>query len=271
MQHDADAPARSADYVDLLRADDGNVTEPHRAGRRGRVDGGDVSRRGERDADDVVVIHVVALEQLLQHLDDALGDVLRLVAVDGCRGAQGSHCCRHPHKVVASIDAARSSARTSSVSSDRHCPGASCLSAIGPILVRTSLITGWPTASSMRRTWRLRPSWIVMRTTFGSTSVAFAGAVIPSSSSTPSRSLRSDPRDGRPSTSATYSLATPKLGCVSRCVRSPSLVRRRSPSVFWSSRPTGKTRGSDGTSSVTVRRPCGSPDDVTTPQGLFSR
>ena len=33
--------------------------------------------------------------------------------------------------------------------------------------VRTSRVTGWPTASHIRRTWRLRPSWIVMRSTPG--------------------------------------------------------------------------------------------------------
>src|SRR5262245_59744095 len=167
MQHDADASTRSANYVDLLRPDEGNVAQPHRARRRRRVHRVDVAGCREQDADDVVVIDVVALEQLLQHGDHALGDVLWLVAVDCGRGAQGTHCCRHSHKVLASLDAARSSARISSVSSDRQSPGASRLSAIGPIFVRTSLITGWPMASNMRRTWRLRPSWIVMRTTFG--------------------------------------------------------------------------------------------------------
>ena len=39
-------------------------------------------------------------------------------------------------------------------------PGASRASLIGPMRVRTSRRTGWPTASHMRRTWRLRPSWI---------------------------------------------------------------------------------------------------------------
>ena len=33
--------------------------------------------------------------------------------------------------------------------------------------VRTSRVTGWPTASHIRRTWRLRPSWIVIRSTPG--------------------------------------------------------------------------------------------------------
>ena len=44
--------------------------------------------------------------------------------------------------------------------SARHDPGARRRSAIGPTRVRTSRRTGWPTASHMRRTCRLRPSWI---------------------------------------------------------------------------------------------------------------
>ena len=32
---------------------------------------------------------------------------------------------------------------------------------------RTSRRTGWPTAAHIRRTWRLRPSWIVIRSTPG--------------------------------------------------------------------------------------------------------
>ena len=66
-------------------------------------------------------------------------------------------------------------------------------------------------------------------------------------------------------------VSTPNDGWVSRWVRSPSLVRSSSPSVSWSSRPTGNTRGSAGTSSTTVGRPCGSSAVVTTPAGLLSR
>ncbi len=39
------------------------------------------------------------------------------------------------------------------------------------------------------------------------------------------------PASGTPSTSARYSFSTPWLGCVSSCVRSPSLVSRSRPSV----------------------------------------
>ena len=98
-----------------------------------------------------------------------------------------------------------------------------------------------------------------------------AGAVGPSSSSTPSRSRRSAPRPGVPLTWAMYSFSTPKLGCVSRWVSVPSLVNSRSPSVSMSKRPTECTRGSLGTSSTTVGRPWVSSAVVTTPAGLFSR
>ena len=49
----------------------------------------------------------------------------------------------------------------------------------GPMRTRTSRSTGCPTASSIRRTWRLRPSWMVMRTRPGSGWLAWAGAVRP--------------------------------------------------------------------------------------------
>ena len=71
-------------------------------------------------------------------------------------------------------------------------------------------------------------------------------------------------------TSATYSFSTPKLGCVMRWVMRPSLVSNSSPSVSASSRPTGKTRGSGGTSPTTTGRPCVSLADDRTPMGLCS-
>ena len=79
-----------------------------------------------------------------------------------------------------------------------------------------------------------------------------AGAVRPSSSSTPCRNWRRPPASGSPSTSATYSLSTPWDGWASSWARAPSLVRISNPSVAWSRRPTGKTRGSAGTRSSTV-------------------
>ena len=136
--------------------------------------------------------------------------------------------------------------------------------------VRTSRRTGWPTASHIRRTWRFLPSWITRRRTPGESTPTSAGAVRPSSSSTPWRSRRSAPGAGvPPSTSATYSLSTPCEGWESSCASAPSLVRISRPSVSWSRRPTGNTRGSAGTSSITVGRPWGSAAVVMTPTGLF--
>ena len=110
-------------------------------------------------------------------------------------------------------------------------------------------------ASHIRRTWRLRPSWIVMRSTPGSGWETFAGAVRPSSSCTPSRSARIRPGVTGPddvSTVARYSLSTPWLGWATRLASSPSLVSSNNPSVSASSRPTGNTRGLAGTRSITV-------------------
>ena len=58
---------------------------------------------------------------------------------------------------------------------------------------------------------------------------------------------------------------------MSRWVRSPSLVSSNRPSVSWSRRPTGNTRGSAGTRSTTVGRPWGSSAVVITPVGLLQQ
>ena len=80
----------------------------------------------------------------------------------------------------------------------------------------------------------------------------------------PGRGRRPPPRPGTPSRPRT-------TGWVRRWARSPSLVRTSRPSLSASSRPTGNTRGSSGTSSTTVGRPWGSSAVVTTPTGLLSR
>ena len=195
---------------------------------------------------------------------------------EACHGADATgRPPRRPDGFRAAAQApsatARSSARNSSVSRCRQVPGRIERSARGPIRVRTSRMTGCPTASHMRRTWRLRPSWMTRRRTFGSTGVTRAGAVTPSSSSTPSRNCRRTDRVGDPSTCTTYSFSTPYEGWVMRLAISPSLVKSRSPSVSRSRRPTGKTRGSSGTRPTTTGRPWGSSAVVTTPTGLLSR
>ncbi len=63
--------------------------------------------------------------------------------------------------------------------------------ASGPNATRSRRLTGCPTASHIRLTWRLRPSWIVISSVSAEIRRTRAGAVRPSSSSTPSRSARS--------------------------------------------------------------------------------
>src|SRR4051812_23731880 len=112
---------------------------------------------------------------------------------------------------------------------------------------------------------------MVSVSTLGGVSATLAGAVMPSSRAMPSRSRRTEAGVGAPVTSATYSFSMPYDGCVIRCVRSPSFVSSRRPSVSASRRPMGKTRGSAGTRSITVCFACGSDTVVTTPCGLLSR
>ena len=72
----------------------------------------------------------------------------------------------------------------------------------------------------------------------GPSTPTLAGAVMPSSSSTPWRRARSAPGAGvPPSTSATYSFSTPCDGWVRSWASAPSLVRISRPSVWRSRRP----------------------------------
>ena len=165
--------------------------------------------------------------------------------------AGGGRDAHRPRRRSAGVarPAAPARARTSGGVNTRQCPGASPVSRSGPIRVRTRRRAGWPMASHIRRTCRFLPSWMTSRRTPGASTPTTAGAVRPSSSSTPCRSARRAPAAGVPPwTSATYSFSTPWDGWVRSCVSDPSLVRIRSPSVSRSSRPTGKTRGSGGTS-----------------------
>ena len=88
--------------------------------------------------------------------------------------------------------AARLRASTSAPLRRRWAPGASAPSVSGPKATRSSERTGWPTASHIRLTCRFRPSWMVSSRTSRSrpSRRTRAGAVRPSSSSTPLRSAR---------------------------------------------------------------------------------
>ncbi len=139
-------------------------------------------------------------------------------------------------------------------SSARHVPGFRCGSEMGPIRVRTRRRTGWPTASHMRRIWRLRPSWMTMRMTPGRPLPPWPEPSSRRRGRPPGAGAAGRPAEGTPSTSTRYSFSTPKEGWVRRWASSPSLVRTSSPSLSASSLPTGNTRGSSGTSSSTVGR-----------------
>src|SRR5256885_7889610 len=169
-------------------------------------------------------------------------------------------------------------AATSASRSTRQFPSLRRPRRSGPKAVRFSACTRCPTASSMRRTWRWRPSRLTTRSSAagpGSTRITStsAGAVTPSSSSTPERSRARSLRLGVPPTIATYSLSTLYRGCVRRYASSPSSVISNSPVESTSRRPTGKTRWPDAPSPSTSRtlvRPASSFAVVMTPTGLLS-
>ena len=101
------------------------------------------------------------------------------------------------------------SCSTSAGVSSRHSPGSSPSTPSPAYRVRRSQTTGCPTASSIRFTWCLRPSCRTSSTRERWSRRTRAGAVRPSSSSTPSASCSSASSDGSPSTSASYTFSTP--------------------------------------------------------------
>jgi hypothetical protein len=109
----------------------------------------------------------------------------------------------------------------------------------GPMRTRFRRTTGWPTESNISRTWRCRPSWIVISTivcsplslTIGSDARSFAGEVRRPSIVTPRARRSSVCASGTPRTRASYTLSTSCRGCVRRVASSPSLVSSSNPSV----------------------------------------
>src|SRR5689334_9638746 len=99
----------------------------------------------------------------------------------------------HPHAdSAASFGSARSRLLISSSDKGRYLPICRSPIEIVPIFVRTSFSTFAPRASTMRRTWRLRPSVMVIsknvwRPPESRTRSTFAGRVLPSDNSTPRR------------------------------------------------------------------------------------
>lgn len=142
-----------------------------------------------------------------------------------------------------------------------------------PNAIRVRRSTSLPRAANILRIWRFLPSEIVTSTTRPALSATrtAAGAVMPSSSSTPlSSALISLAVIGLAS-STEYVFGTRLDGCISAKASSPSSVSRSNPSESMSRRPTGNSRLSPaGARLITVGRPWVSAAVVTTPAGLFS-
>jgi MFS family permease len=129
----------------------------------------------------------------------------RAMAFEGCR----AHLPLRRARGAGVLRVAARSASTSSRESSRHSPSGSRSSVRAAYALRCSRRTGWPTASSIRLTWCVRPSWRTSSTRPRPSRRTRAGAVGPSSSWTPSRSRASAASSGSPSTSATYVFSTP--------------------------------------------------------------
>jgi len=85
-----DAALGATDDVELASADQGDIPQAQLAGARGWEGGPDVVGGREQDADDVVVVHPVALAHRLQQHHDPLVDVHLFVDVDGGGTTEGS-------------------------------------------------------------------------------------------------------------------------------------------------------------------------------------
>ena len=202
-----------------------------------------------------------------RHADPSLGH-----RTSGCRRADGAATGREPRDRSCTGSApsqagARPAGRRArrAVSSRELADSEAARAATGPIAVRVSRRTGWPTWSSSRRTIRLRPSWMTSSTIDRARRRAARRSTILAATTVdravverrrPSSSCLSVALVTSPSTSATYVLSTSYDGCAMRWAKSPSLVSRISPEVSVSSRPTWKSRsGRSATRSDRVRRP----------------
>ena len=186
--------------VELPGADQRHVAQPDLAGRRGREHRVDVVGGGEQHADQVVVVDAVAARTSRSSSATVRSRICSAVSAstvvaprrartavgmagDAIGGAVGRAPRRPPGRrsptsgrPAATAAAARGPAPRRR-SAPATAPACSVRSVSGPMRVRTSRSTGWPTASHMRRTWRLRPSWMTSRTTPGATRATWAGAV----------------------------------------------------------------------------------------------
>ena len=142
----------------------------------------------------------------------------------------------------ASLVPALRSRRTSPDFSSRYRPILMPRSVIPAISTRLRRRTLQPSAVSIRRICRLRPSEmrISSRLRVGArrSTLIFTPCVRRPATYTPALSLSMSSVANAPAISTTYVFSTPCFGCVMICVNSPSLVRMISPVLSTSRRPT---------------------------------
>ena len=141
----------------------------------------------------------------------------------------------------------------------------------GPKRTRASAITGCPTAAHMRRTWRLRPSWIVSSISCAPSRRARAGAVESVVELTPSRSRRSARVAERPPPSARGRSWGPRAR-MRQAVGQLAVVGQQDQAgaVGVQAPDRIQARAGAGDQATTVGRPCVSRAVETTPTGLCS-
>ena len=139
-----------------------------------------------------------------------------------------------PHRRAASSRAARAQALDLGGRRAARCaPGCEVAEpqrAEGDALERDC--TGWPTASHMRRTWRLRPSWIVSSSVVGAelAHLRGRGPAVVELDAVAQRAQRAARATGGVGGPSRGRCAGPRSdGCVSRWASSPSLVSRIRP------------------------------------------
>ena len=226
----------------------GHVAQPELAGRQGREGPVDVVGGGEQHADQVVVVEAVALEQRLEQGDHPLEQVLGLVDVDGGGAAQGADGGGHG----AARLRRRSGPGPSGPAGRRPLQAPHLGLGQRPPLPRGEAAVGQrpdpdPHQPPHRVADRLAhaPDLAVAALVDGDAQrvavhqghLGRGGGAVLQLDALPQPPQR--PRDGVPSTSARYSLSTPKDGWVRRWASSPSLVSSSRPSVSASRRPTG--------------------------------
>ena len=141
--------------------------------------------------------------------------------------------------------------------------------------VRTRRVTGWPTASHIRRTWRLRPSWIAMRSTPGDgcDTVGRGGQAVVELDALAQAADRAGAHAAGPVDHLGEVLLVDAVARVGDAVGQLAVVGEQQQALgvgVEAARP-GRPAGRPARASTTVRRPCGSLAVVTTPAGLLSR